>query len=40
MKMSERGQAVFGRAILNRQNGALDDAVEFLPRIAAASHRL
>jgi len=38
--ISERGNAVFGRARVNRPNVALDDAAVFLPRIAVASHRL
>ena len=38
--ISERGSAVFGRAEVNRPNVARDDAAEFLPRIAVASHRL
>jgi len=37
--ISERGSAVFGRANVNRPNVARDDAAEFLPRIAVASHR-
>ncbi len=38
--ISERGNAVFGRAEVNRPNVARDDAVEFLPRTAAVSPRL
>ncbi len=38
--ISERGNAVFGRAEVNRPNVARDDAADFLPRIAAASPRL
>ncbi len=38
--ISERGNAVFGRAEVNRPNVARDDAAEFLPRIAVASPRL
>jgi IS605 OrfB family transposase len=38
--ISERGNAVFGRAEVNRPNVARNDVAEFLPRIAVASHRL
>jgi IS605 OrfB family transposase len=38
--ISDRGNAVVGRAQVNRPNVARNDEVEFLPRIAAASSRL
>jgi IS605 OrfB family transposase len=38
--ISERGNAVFGRAKVNRPNVARNDEAVFLPRIAVASPRL
>jgi len=38
--ISDRGNAVVGRAKVNRPNVARNDEVEFLPRIAVASPRL